>query len=114
MSYNTKIRKTYSHFTILSFVHVQHTLAGRYHITERIFWLVFFVLAILGSHHLIVDAIQEYEINSVSMVVESLRPSDQTDFVSVALCEMGHTKQSYSDLDDIMKELSALPNNTGN
>lgn len=65
------------------------------------------MLAILGSHHLILDAIEEYEINSVSMVVESLRPSDQTEFVSVALCEMGHTKQSYKNLDEIMKQLSA-------
>lgn len=73
--------------------------------TERIFWLVFFVLAIVGSHHLIMDAIEEFKISSVSMVVESLRPLDQTDFVSVALCEMGHTKQSYKNLEDIMKQL---------
>lgn len=72
--------------------------------------MVFFVLAIWGSHHLIIDAIEEYQFNSVSMVVESLRPSDQTEFVSVALCEMGHTKQSYKNLDDIMKQLRATDN----
>lgn len=56
------------------------------------------------------DAIYEYDISSVSMVVESLRPLDQTEFVSVGLCEMGHTKQAYDELDDIMKELSGFIN----
>lgn len=73
--------------------------------------MVFFVLAIWGSQYLIMDAIEEYQFNSVSMVVESLRPYDQTEFVSVALCEMGHTKQSYKNLDDIMKQLRATTDN---
>lgn len=76
--------------------------------TERLFWLVLFVLAIIGSHHLILDAIEEHHVNSVSMVVENLRPLDRTDFVSVALCEMGHTKQAYTNLDKIMKELRTM------
>ncbi|XP_037039516.1 sodium channel protein Nach isoform X2 [Bradysia coprophila] len=56
------------------------------------------------------DAIQEHEGSSISMVVESLRPLDQTDFVSVALCEMGHTKQSYKNLDTIMKQIQVSDN----
>lgn len=65
---------------------------------------MFFLLAIVGSHYLIMDAIEEYKVSAVSMVVESLRPYDQTEFPSVAICEMGHTKQSYENLDAIMKQ----------
>lgn len=75
---------------------------SRYHFTERIFWLFCFILSSFGAYHLIIDAIDDLDEASVSMVMESLPPRDPTMFPSLAVCEMGHIKQEYPRLEELV------------
>lgn len=75
---------------------------SRYHYTERIFWLSCFIISSIGAYHLIEDSIQDLEEASVSMVMENLPPRQPTMFPSLAVCEMGHIKQEYPRLEEVV------------
>lgn len=79
----------------------------RYHFTERIFWLGCVILSWIGSIHLIVNFMNSYYHNSVSMGVVSLRPMDEVLFPSVGICESGYTKEDYRELEKIINTLQA-------
>lgn len=56
-----------------------------------------------GSYYFICEALKDFHQNSVSMVVDSLRPQELTHFPSVGVCEMGNTKQLYNNLEGIVE-----------
>ena len=77
----------------------------RYHFTERLFWLGCVILSWIGSIHLILDFMDSYYNNSVSMGVVSLRPFDEVNFPSAGICEMGYTKEEYRELEKVVNEM---------
>ena len=79
----------------------------RYHFTERIFWLGCVILSWIGSIHLIVNFMNSYYHNSVSMGVVSLRPMDEVLFPSMGVCELGYTGEYYGELKQIINALKA-------
>lgn len=105
--------KFYSHFlAILKDYCFNSTLAGlsyiadrRYHFSERLFWLGCVILSWIGSIHLILNFMESYYNNSVSMGVVSLRPVDDVAFPSAGICEMGYTKEEYGELENIINEM---------
>lgn len=76
---------------------------GRFHYTERVFWLLCLILSTYGSYYLIRQSLDDFEEGSISMTVESLQPRDVTYFPSVGVCEIGHTKELYNDLEGIVQ-----------
>lgn len=100
----------FSHFsTTLKEYCFNSSLAGlsyvadsRYHLSERIFWLVCIILSWIGSAFLIIDFIDTYFNNSVSMGVVSLHPTDTLSFPSAGVCEMGYTKEEYKELEKLI------------
>lgn len=65
------------------------TLAGlsyiadsSYHLSERLFWLACVILSWIGSTYLILQFMESYYSNSVSMGVISMRPTDYIKFPS--------------------------------
>lgn len=50
------------------------------------------------------DTMHEFETGSINMVVESLQPLENTMFPTVAVCEMGYTKDDYDFLNDLAEE----------
>lgn len=74
---------------------LSYIVDGRYHYTERIFWLLCLLFSTVGSYHFIMDTLETFESDSISMVVESLQPEDTTSFPSLAVCEMGNIKDEY-------------------
>lgn len=77
----------------------------RYHFTERIFWLGCVILSWIGSTYLIINYMESYYTNSVSMGVLSLRPTDSIAFPSAGICEMGYTKEEYRELEKSIYEI---------
>lgn len=77
----------------------------RYHMSERLFWLACVILSWIGSIHLILNFMDSYYNNSVSMGVVSLRPTDSVAFPSAGICEMGYTKEEYRELETVINEL---------
>lgn len=75
----------------------------RFHYTERIFWLSCIVFSSYGSYYLIREALHDFDESSISMVTESLQPNDRTYFPSVGICEIGHTKEQYEKLEQLVK-----------
>lgn len=73
---------------------------ARYHYTERLFWLGCLLFSMAGSYHFIMDTMESFEADTISMVVESLQPNDRTAFPSIAVCEMGNIKDEYPFLDE--------------
>lgn len=99
-------------FSILKDYCLNSSLAGlsyiadrRYHFSERLFWLACVILSWIGSIHLIMDFMDSYYNNSVSMGVVALRPTDVVAFPSAGICEMGYTKEEYKELEVIINEL---------
>lgn len=78
---------------------------SRYHVTERLFWLVCVILSCFGSTYLILTYIDSYFNNSVSMGVVSLRPTDIIAFPSAGVCEMGYTKEEYKEMESVIHDL---------
>lgn len=78
---------------------------SRYHYTERLFWLCCVILSWIGSAFLIVNYINTYINNSVSMGVVSLRPTDTISFPSTGVCEMGYTKEEYHELEQLIYDM---------
>lgn len=72
----------------------------RYHYTERFYWLLCLFLCTCGAYHFIDDALDEFQTDTISMVVESLQPHDRTAFPSIAICEMGYSKEEYDYLEE--------------
>lgn len=77
----------------------------RYHYSERLFWLACVILSWIGSIHLILNFMDSYYHNSVSMGVLNLRPTDEVLFPSIGICEMGYTKEEYKKLEVIINEM---------
>lgn len=77
----------------------------RYHFSERLFWFACVIFSWIGSIHLIMDFMESYYNNSVSMGVVSLRPTDVVAFPSAGICEMGYTKEEYKQLEVIINEM---------
>jgi acid-sensing ion channel, other len=103
----------FAHFlAILKDYCMNSSLAGlsyiadrRYHFTERIFWLGCVILSWIGSIDLIVNFMNSYYHNSVSMGVISLRPMDEVMFPSAGVCELGYTKEDYKTLEVLITRL---------
>lgn len=68
---------------------------NRYHVSERLFWLACVILSWIGAIHLIVNYLNSFNNNSVSMGVKSLLPTEEVAFPSAGICEMGYTKGKY-------------------
>ena len=104
-----------SHFlAILKDYCLNSSLAGlsyiadrRYHYSERLFWFGCVILSWIGSIHLILNFMDSYYNNSVSMGVVSLRPTDEIMFPSIGICEMGYTKEEYKKLEEIINEMKS-------
>lgn len=79
---------------------------SRYHVSERLFWVVCVILSWFGSYNLITNFMESYYKNSVSIGVVSLLPTDTVNFPSIGLCEMGYTKASELESLSYMKALS--------
>lgn len=62
------------------------------------------IISAFGVYHFVVDTIEEYQTGSISMVVESLQPLDNSIFPTIAVCEMGYTKDDYDFLNDLAEE----------
>ena len=77
----------------------------KYHFTERFFWLICVILSWIGSIHLIMNFMDSYYHNSVSMGVESLLPTETSSFPSAAICEMGYSKEVYDDLEQMIEAM---------
>lgn len=56
------------------------------------------------SYYIIAKIIDAYENNSISLVIENLKPSELQNFPSVAACEIGYTKETYSGMEELMEE----------
>lgn len=74
----------------------------RFHFSERLFWLLWILLSSYGSYYLIRQSLQDFDESSISMVIESLQLDDETYFPSIGICEMGHTKEVYDNLEHIV------------
>jgi amiloride-sensitive sodium channel len=75
------------------------------HYSERIFWLVCIIASWVGSAFLIIQYVDSFFHNSVSMSVMSLHPSETLSFPSAGICEMGYTKEEYKDLEKLIREM---------
>lgn len=53
---------------------------------------------------MIEDSIHDLAEDSVSMVLENIPPLDPTIFPSLAVCEMGHIKQEYIRLEEVVEK----------
>lgn len=78
---------------------------NRYHLSERIFWLACVILSWVGSIHLILNYLDSFNNNSVSMGVKSLLPTEEVTFPSAGVCEMGYTKDEYPALEKVIQEM---------
>lgn len=47
--------------------------------------------------------IDDYKNNAIGMVTESVRPSETESFPSIAVCEIGYTKETYIQLEEIIE-----------
>lgn len=90
---NKNFRNLFLHFSFF---------ASRFHYTERIFWLSCIAFSSYGSYYLIRESLRDFDESSISMVTESLQPDDRTNFPSIGICEIGHTKELYDDLEHIV------------
>jgi acid-sensing ion channel, other len=52
---------------------------------------------------MIINFMETYASNSISMVVENVNPQDVTYFPSVGICEMGYSKEMYPRLEEIIE-----------
>ncbi|CAO1403050.1 unnamed protein product [Diamesa serratosioi] len=77
----------------------------RYHFTERIFWLFCVILSWIGSIYLIMNFMDSYYHNSISMGVQSLLPTETSNFPSVAICEMGYSQETYEVLEEKIESM---------
>lgn len=102
-----------SHFlAILKDYCLNSSLAGlsyvadrSFHYSERLFWLGCVILSWIGSFFLILNFMDTYTNNSVSMGVVSLRPTDEVAFPSAGICERGYLKENYEILEEMINEL---------
>lgn len=78
---------------------------SRYHVSERLFWVVCVILSWFGSYNLITNFMESYYKNLVSIGVISLLPTDTVNFPSIGLCEMGYTKENYVELTAVIEEM---------
>lgn len=78
--------------------------SSRFHYTERIFWILCLALTIFGSYSLVHQLLTNFDESSVSMVVESLQIDDITYFPSVGVCEIGHIREIYPELENIVRQ----------
>lgn len=85
-------------------MYIENLIHNRYHYTERWFWLLCLCFASYGVYHLTIDTMREFDTSAISMVVESLQPLENTMFPTVAVCEMGYTKDDYDFLNDLAEE----------
>lgn len=72
--------------------------------SERIFWFLCLLLSIFGSYYLIRQSLSDFDESSVSMVVESLQINELTYFPSVGVCEIGHMREVYSELEQVVRK----------
>ena len=77
----------------------------RYHLSEKIFWLICLTLSAFGSYYLIEDYRSSFEGNAISMVVETIRPQETTNFPSIGVCELGFPRKEYHELEEIVERL---------
>lgn len=77
----------------------------KYHYTERLFWFFCVLLSWIGSIFLIMNFMDSYYNNSVSMGVQSLLQTAKTNFPSAAICEMGYSKEVYEQLEETINGL---------
>lgn len=61
-------------------------------------------LFIYLSYIIIEKILDAYENNSISLVIENLKPNELQNFPSVAACEIGYTKETYSGMENLMEE----------
>ena len=103
ISYLGGVLKEYCQYSSLA--GLSYIADNSYHFTERIFWLACVILSWIGSAYLIVDYMDSYVNNSVSMGVVSLQPIDTLQFPSAGICEMGYTKEEYHDLEKLIYDM---------
>lgn len=103
ISYLGGVLKEYCQYSSLA--GLSYIADNSYHYTERIFWLACVILSWIGSAYLIVDYMDTYVTNSVSMGVVSLQPIDTLQFPSAGICEMGYTKEEYHDLEKLIYDM---------
>lgn len=102
-SYLRQTLKDYCSYSSLA--GLRYIADSRYHYTERLFWLACVILSWIGSAFLILNYMNTYINNSVSMVVKSISPTDILTFPSVGVCEMGYTKEEYHELDELILDM---------
>lgn len=81
---------------------LRYVADNRYHYTERLFWLGCIILSWIGSINLIMNYMDSFYSNSVSMGVVSLRPADSVGFPSLGFCEMGYSREDYKGLEEVI------------
>lgn len=63
------------------------------------------MLSIFGSYSLIRQTLKDFDEGSVSLVVENLQRDDVTYFPSIGVCEIGHMREVYKELETIVQQL---------
>lgn len=66
--------------------------------------ILVFTLFLYSSYIIIQTIVDAFENNSISMVIEPLKPNELQNFPSIAVCEIGYTKETYSGVEELMEE----------
>lgn len=72
---------------------MRYLVERKYHVSERIFWIICVIMSWVGSTKLILLFIDDYINNSVSMGVVSVGPRETVDFPTIGVCEIGDMKK---------------------
>ncbi|CAD7092413.1 unnamed protein product [Hermetia illucens] len=85
---------------------VKYIADDRYHPGERLFWLICVLASSFGSYYLISEYHYEFESGAMSIVDEGLdRSMTSINLPSVAICEIGYSRQLYPKLTEIVDNL---------
>lgn len=80
------------------------TMKMKFILFTKIKKLGYLSLFLYLSYLIIATIIDAYENNSISLVIENLNPKQLQNFPSVAACEIGYTKETYSGMEGLMEE----------
>jgi acid-sensing ion channel, other len=88
---------------------MRYLVERKYHVSERIFWLICVIMSWVGSTKLILLFIDDYINNSVSMGVISLGPTESVNFPSIGVCEIGDMKKVNPKTEAYVREVLYPP-----
>lgn len=63
------------------------------------------MLSMFGSYTLIRQTLNDFDEGCISLVVENLQKNDITYFPSIGVCEIGHLKEVYKELEMVVQTL---------